>query len=555
MDDFQDQMFDVFVFETNTFLSQLEQILLNSEKDEVFFLSSVDEVFRIMHTIKSSAAMMGFENMSGLCHSMEDLFHCLKHEKVQTLDTKKLAQLLFECVDYLKDVINKGTDPEASILNENVSAFLKQLREQAVDQGGMCVENGRVESGKQAAPALNFFERRKDSSRGGEGLTGVKLNVLDEMVDLSGELVIASMSSLHRVREADIGNTLASLKHLHSLVLEMQALTLSTRMVSLKDTFYSLKRSLHDLSEKLGKEVYFSMSGEDEQIDRDIVSNISAPLLHLLKNAIDHGIEPAKERLAAGKSPIGSIHLSAEIIGKTAAISIEDDGRGIDKDAVLHTALDRCIISQAQADGMSDSEIINLILLPGFSTRSEVSEISGRGVGMDVVNDNIHGMNGRIAIETEFGAGTRIILKVPLTLATLDAIIVSYDNEFYTVPLSLVTETVRPRSENIQVLNGADTLMFRQECYPILSPYRFGNRPAADYENGNILIMESPEGMIALFVDEVVDHQSIVVKPVPPTLKGMTGIIGCTILGDGRVSLIIENEMHPVNSATEMVSD
>lgn len=555
MDDFQDQMFDVFVFETNTFLSQLEQILLNSEKDEVFFLSSVDEVFRIMHTIKSSAAMMGFENMSGLCHSMEDLFHCLKHEKVQTLDTKKLAQLLFECVDYLKDVITKGTDPEASILNENVSAFLKQLREQAVDQGGMCVENGRVESGKQAAPALNFFERRKDSSRGGEGLTGVKLNVLDEMVDLSGELVIASMSSLHRAREADISNTLASLEHLHSLVLEMQALTLSTRMVSLKDTFYSLKRSLHDLSEKLGKEVYFSMSGEDEQIDRDIVSNISAPLLHLLKNAIDHGIEPAKERLAAGKSPVGSIHLSAEIIGKTAAISIEDDGRGIDKDAVLHTALDRCIISQAQADSMSDSEIINLILLPGFSTRSEVSEISGRGVGMDVVNDNIHGMNGRIAIETEFGAGTRIILKVPLTLATLDALIVSYDNEFYTVPLSLVTETVRPRSENIQVLNGADTLMFRQECYPILSPYRFGNRPAADYENGNILIMESPEGMIALFVDEVVDHQSIVVKPVPPTLKGMTGIIGCTILGDGRVSLIIENEMHPVNSATEMVSD
>ena len=543
MDDFQDQMFDVFVFETNTFLCQLEQILLNSEKDEVFFLSSVDEVFRIMHTIKSSAAMMGFENMSGLCHSMEDLFHCLRDEKVHTLDTKKLAQLLFECVDYLKDVITKGTDPEASILNENVSAFLKQLREQAVDQGGMCVENGRVESGKQTAPALNFFERRKDSSRSGEGLTGVKLSVLDEMVDLSGELVIASMRSLHWAREADTSNAVDALEQLHRLVLEMQALTLSTRMVSLKDTFYSLKRSLHDLSEKLGKEVNFSMSGENELIDKDIVSNISAPLLHLLKNAIDHGIESDKERLAAGKPPIGSIHLSAEIVGKMAAISIEDDGRGIDKDAVLQTALDRGIISQTQASGMGDAEIINLILLPGFSTRAQVSEISGRGVGMDVVNDSIHRMNGRIAIETEPGAGTKIILKVPLTLATLDALIVSCDNEIYSVPLSLVTETVRPRAEDIQVLNGADTLMFRQECYPILSPYRFGNRPAADYENGNILIMESPEGMVALFVDEVMDQQSIVVKPVPPSLEGTTGIIGCTILGDGRVSLIIDNEI------------
>ena len=616
MDEFQDQMFEIFLYETNGFLKQLEEILLQAETQPQELRRSVNEIFRIMHTIKSSSAMVGLSNMSVLAHRMEDLFQYLRDFKSAPLNTGEVADLLLQCVDYMKRAVTMeaGEDPPDDLL-EQISAHIGALKaglaapeasfqllvkfrptcdvatlrafeliaqvsqiarpvavipaegsdneEQllrneglkltfALDQDAEAIktmisrksyvlsvgEAGEDAAAKAAAEELAFRERRRDSSRRGEGLIGVETRKLDQLISLSGETVIASMEAIHCFHEEQqqIGETL---ERLHQLIMNVQESALSLRMVTLGDTFHSLKRSLRDMTRELDREIEFMITGEDNLIDKEVVQYLSSPLMHVAKNAIEHGIESRQERLKAGKEEAGHIYLSAELSGQTIEISIRDDGKGIDPQKILDYAVGRELVTPEQAAGLSLDEVYSLLLIPGFSTKQEISEYSGRGVGLDVVNENLRKINGRLQIRSNPPNGTEFILKVPMTLARMDVFIAEIAGERYTVPIDVVKEAFHPLPETLQMINGRASVLFHNICYPVYA-LDGKERPLQDYTKGILILTDTGTMSYALFADEITDRRNVVVKPVPALLKSVPGLMGCTVLGDGQVSLIID---------------
>ena len=622
MDGFQDQMYEIFLYETNGFLKQLEEILLQAEIQPDGLRNSVNEIFRIMHTIKSSSAMVGLSHMSVLAHQMEDLFQYLRDFPNAPLKPKEVADLLLACVDYMKLAVTaEAGDKSPDGLIETVAGYIdalkagmaapessfqllvrfnpacdvatlrafelvtqvsqiarpvacypeeggdneeKLLRTEglkltfALDQDPEAIkamlrrksyvlsvtETGKETDEKATAEELQFKERRRDSNRRGEGLVGVEIRKLDELINLSGETIIASMEAMHSFEE-DKRQTGEVLERLHQQVLNMQEAALSLRMITLGDTFHSLKRSLRDMVKELDREIEFTISGEDNLIDKEVVQYLSPPLMHVARNAVEHGIEPRHERLRAGKEAAGHIRLSAELAGQMIEISIRDDGKGIDPATVLDNAVGKKLITREQAAGMSLDEIYSLLLLPGFSTKKEVSEYSGRGVGLDVVNENLRKINGRLQITSNPPAGSEFIIRVPMTLARLDAFIACLSGERYTIPVDVVKETFRPLPQHLRMVNGQAAVLFHDVCYPV---YSLDNRKYSleDYTKGILILTDIGNLSYALFVDEITDRKNVVVKPVPELLKNVPGIIGCTVLGDGQVSLIIDAVTFPV---------
>ncbi len=644
MDEFQKEMFDIFVFETNTFLEQLETILMQAENQDGDILDAVPEVFRIMHTIKSSSAMMGFSNISKLAHSMEDLFFYLREHKPTQVDKKRLTDIVLFGVDYIKrNMADPEEEEDATDAIQEVSGYLKLLsgsaaEQSAANQGG--ADNAVPDHAESSGPSirvrfkpncvmigLRAFEiihkasllqndlvatpgeddpeaetvlqqdglvlalpssdhleeilaqvkaspfvsgaalvgedagaspdaaapappaetgpppmrrRRDDFFPNSSNYLGIEVKKLDKLINLAGEMIIASMGSSHAFDQGDEELTHRALEDLHHLILEMQDRVLSLRMVSVKDMFHKLSRSVRDAETRLQKEIHFTTSGEDTALDRNVIDQVFSPLMHILRNAVDHGIEPEYERLAAGKPSAGQVHLSAAIEGDLAVLRVQDDGKGIDKNAVLAKALASGLVRKDQVPDMSDEEILALLFLPGFSTREQVTELSGRGVGMDVVHESVRKLNGRVTISSVLGQGTRMELRIPLTLTILDAMIMKAAGEVCAIPISSVREAFRPEEGSIREANGQDMVLHRGQCYQIVRLSDLYQAPNPSYMDGLMLVLESGGEQYALFIDDVVGQQSIVVKPIPPLLKGIPGIYGCTIRGDGKVCLIID---------------
>ncbi len=675
MDDFQKEMFDVFVFETNSFLEQLEALLMEAESRDDSILEAVPEIFRIMHTIKSSSAMMGFENISKLAHRTEDLFYFIREKKPAQVDKQKLTDLVFRCVDFIRRNMNPEScseDPASTI--QEIGQYLDTLAQgnapqpkeppmpepvAAPVQGGIPAPTAQADApspvvqAPDATPPAPVFQRRAsdrvgcslrilfkpncamiglrafelttkvgrlqagvvaqptdDDPEGDEILAskgllltlpsseqveeiikqleaspfvgsvtradeaprrrasdvaapsasdsaytgpdrrsgdarnslymGIEIKKLDKLINLSGEIIIASMGAAHAFEQGDDEKTLIALEGLHRLILDVQDQTLSLRMVSLRDTFHKLNRSVRDATGKLQKKVDFVMAGEDTAVDRNVIDHLFSPLMHILRNAVDHGIELPQEREAAGKPAVGKISLSASIQGDQAVISVMDDGRGINRAIVMQIALDHGLITQEQAQKMSDEEVNALIFLPGFSTKSDVTELSGRGVGMDVVNESVRKLNGRIHVSSVEGQGTRIDLRIPLTLAILEALLVRADQEVFAIPSSVVREIFTPDVSTLRQANGQDVIIHRDACYPVVRMSDIFEMPHRSYEEGLMILINANGDQFALFIHEVLQQQSIVVKPTPALLKSIKGLYGCTILGSGQVCLIID---------------
>jgi two-component system chemotaxis sensor kinase CheA len=315
-------------------------------------------------------------------------------------------------------------------------------------------------------------------------------------------------------------------------------------MVPLTNTFQKMNRIVFDVSRKLGKEIEFEMIGETTEVDKNIIEHISDPLMHLVRNSVDHGIETKEEREAAGKEEKGRVILSAKNESGKVWISVQDNGRGLERDKILAKARKQGLLDPFKTDQMyTDKEVYQFITLPGFSTNEQVTEYSGRGVGMDVVVANLSAIGGSLEIDSTPGEGSTMMLKIPLTLAIIDGIVMTVGGSTFAIETSVVKEFINVRENMVhREPGGEESVMIRGECYPVL---RLGERYHIEgcqqkIHDGMIVMLEIEEEIVCLFVDSLLRKQEIVVKPIPDYIKKIPGISGCTQLGDGSIALILD---------------
>lgn len=377
----------------------------------------------------------------------------------------------------------------------------------------------------------------------------VDVDRLEKMMDLVGELVI------ERTRIAQVGNVLHERykadnaiedligisNQISRVTNELQELVLKTRMLPIKQLFGRFPRVVRDLAEALSKKVNLVMEGEETELDKTIIEDISDPLIHLIRNAVDHGIETPEERTGIGKPPAGTLLISAFHQENNVILTVQDDGRGIDFDKVKESAVKKQIITAQEAAALTEQEIISLIFHSGFSTSTAVSDISGRGVGLDVVKSQVDKLNGIIEVETRKGEGTKFIIKLPLTLAILTGLLVKINDETYALPMSNVIEIVRKPEEEIESVKGQDITVIRDKVLPLIWLHDYFNIPRKEKKkNIFIVVLGVAEKRLGLVVDELVGNQEIVVKPLGSYIGKVKTLSGATILGDGSVACILD---------------
>lgn len=692
-------MVDMFIYETTTLLEQLDQILMKTESASSFGEEDINEIFRIMHTIKGSSAMMGLENMSSLAHAIEDMFYIIREEKPVINNTKQLYELVFNASDLLKEEIEllqednyaptdfggakiqiesyvgvlKGgvlmeeapasatpaspatpiSTPEASAPEktadtgitsvkvyfeddckmENLRALLivNKIREDCeflefepadiesnpesaktiIEKGFIVrfkslttVENitreieealnvksyefidapapaavpapaaapvsAPVESAP-AAPAAPKAESKpaaevKNDDKGAsveqinnllaqnkggakQSLISVNLNKLDQLLDMVGEIVIteAMVTGNPDLKGLHLDSFQKAARQLRKLTDELQDIVMSIRMVPLSGAFNKMTRIVRDMKVKLDKDVDLVFEGEETEVDKSIIDNLNDPLMHMVRNSVDHGIEDtAEERIAAGKPAKGTVTLSAYNASGEVIIVISDDGRGIDASKVLAKAKKNGLLTKPETD-YTDKEIYNMIMLPGFSTNEVVTEFSGRGVGMDVVRKNIEKIGGSVSVDSKFGEGTNFIIKIPLSLAIVDGMELSVGKSIFTIPINSIKESFKlKKNQLIRDTSDKEMILIRGECYPLIRLYDiFGLEPShTDLYEGIIILVEAEGRSACLFADELIGEQQVVVKPFSPLLNNFNvkqnGMAGCTILGDGSITIILD---------------
>lgn len=695
-------MLDMYFYETNSLLEQLDEILLRTEQANAFESEDIKEIFRIMHTIKGSSAMMGFENLSVLAHKAEDMFFVIRENPDVITDVSFVYDLVFQVSDSYKaqiEIIQNNVNGEYEALDfselidkllkardalvgetkgeapapaaqpaaaaapasgtaaapaapapapakggdkvtvrvffedgcqmENLRAFLliNTIREEcsfleytpadvetnsesskeiiehgflitftAIDsndyvlkqiESALNVQSYEVIAQAEPAPAAEIppepvqapapaaekpaapapapaaakeptsVEKaqaavEKAQASGGaqkQSLISVNLAKLDALHDIVGEIIttesmVISNPDLEGLELESFNKAARQLKKLTS---ELQDTVMSIRMVPLAGVFQKMNRIVRDMKKKLNKDVEFVMEGEDTEVDKSIVDSLQDPLMHLVRNCMDHGIEEhVEERIAEGKAAKGIVKLTAQNSSGEVVITVSDDGAGIDPEKILNKARKQGILTKPESE-YSIREIQNLILLPGFSTNETVTEFSGRGVGMDVVKANVEKCGGSIIVDSKKGEGTTFIIKIPLTLAIIDGMEVTVGDLVFTVPISTIRESFKAEASQIlRDTGGNEMIMIRGVCYPILRMHeKFGiETDITDLEEGILLLVETDNKSVCIFADKLIGEQQVVVKPFPKYLakyniKG-EGLSGCTIMGDGSISLIID---------------
>ena len=440
--------------------------------------------------------------------------------------------------------------PKSDNIVINTAAPISPAREKAEKTTDTGLRAKRQGGGKDTSTGGKAASDTGQKRRMAEQLSSrndirVDLRKLDSMLDLVGELVIAeAMVTRHPVVwNADNESLERAVHQLRRVASSLQDMATSVRMIPLAPTFRRMTRLVYDLSVKAGKMVDLVLLGEDTEVDRTVIERISDPLVHIIRNAIDHGIEPPEERVRIGKPETGRLTIEGHHEGGEVWIVITDDGRGLDREAILRRALSRGLI-QGDGSDLTDNQIYHFIFEPGFSTAAKVTDISGRGFGMDVVKKNIEKLSGRIDIRTRPGEGTAVVMRIPLTLAIIDGMLVSSGNTRYIIPLLSIRESLRPEQEQIMSTpDGQEMVKIRDELIPIIKLDEIFDRVKSNRSlmDGILMIVEGDDGeVIALFADELLGQQETVIKGLSGWLKKSRGVSGCTILGDGEVGLILD---------------
>ena len=673
---------DTYLYEENNLLDQLDEMLVADEKNGDFSTDDVNEIFRIMHTIKGSSAMMEFNSISTIAHHIEDVFFYIRDKGIETLDPehkKELFNLMFRSEDYLRSEIEKveqgvplSTDIDA--FSNEINSFLKKISGAAPAQPeasqaasgssnpaapaslpddkdaacffhvfleeGVGMENLRAymivnavrecevtfrlfpsdmetdsdtsqkiaENGfflafdssedaskaeailktqnhirsyelvnvPKAAPPAKAEEKKAsvskptapapastDTAAGKaapmlshapvkQNLISVNLMKLDSLMDIVGEIVITesmvtSSPELNLLPRDNRDNFMKSARQLRKLTNDLQDIAMSLRMVPISGVFQKMNRIVRDMKQSLGKDVRLTIVGEDTEVDKTIVDNIQDPIMHIVRNSMDHGIEEtAQERIAAGKDPQGEIVLSASHTSSEVVISIKDDGYGMDPQKILEKARSKNMLTKPDSE-YSQKEILGLIMLPGFSTNTAVTEYSGRGVGMDVVKKNVESLGGIVSVSSTYGEGTTISMKIPLTLAIVDGMKVTVGDSIFTIPIANIRQSFKVKADQVIKDEYGNEMVERVDhFYPIVRLHSFYHLPTevTQMEDGILLWVEANDRSYCLFVDDLIGEQQVVVKPLPAFLSEFNlkdhGITGCTIMGDGNISIILD---------------
>lgn len=688
---------DTYLYEENNLLDQLDEMLVADEKNGDFSTDDVNEIFRIMHTIKGSSAMMEFNSISTIAHHIEDVFFYIRDKGIETLDPehkKELFNLMFRSEDYLRSEIEKveqgvplSTDIDA--FSNEINSFLKKISgaapaqpeaSQAAPAASGAAASGAAAPGAAAsapaAPAslpddkdaacffhvfleegvgmenlraymivnavkecdVNFrfypsdmetdqdtsqtiaengfflaFDSSEDASKAEgilktqnhirsyelvnvskaappakaeekkasvskptapapastdtaagkaapmlshapvkQNLISVNLMKLDSLMDIVGEIVITesmvtSSPELNLLPRDNRDNFMKSARQLRKLTNDLQDIAMSLRMVPISGVFQKMNRIVRDMKQSLGKDVRLTIVGEDTEVDKTIVDNIQDPIMHIVRNSMDHGIEEtAQERIAAGKDPQGEIVLSASHTSSEVVISVKDDGYGMDPQKILEKARSKNMLTKPDSE-YSQKEILGLIMLPGFSTNTEVTEYSGRGVGMDVVKKNVESLGGIVSVSSTYGEGTTISMKIPLTLAIVDGMKVTVGDSIFTIPIANIRQSFKVKADQVIKDEYGNEMVERVDhFYPIVRLHSFYHLPTevTQMEDGILLWVEANDRSYCLFVDDLIGEQQVVVKPLPAFLSEFNlkdhGITGCTIMGDGNISIILD---------------
>ncbi len=402
-------------------------------------------------------------------------------------------------------------------------------------------EKKETKSTTTQKPKLPKKEEKKPTTK------TIRINIekLDKLMNLVGELVITRANFAQIANKYQIKELQNAVGRLSMLINELQEEVMAMRMVPVSYVFNRFPRMVRDLAKALGKEVEFIMEGTDIELDRTVLDELAEPLVHLIRNALDHGIEPPEEREKVGKPRKGLLRLAAKRERDYVLIIVEDDGRGIDPEKIKKKAIERGLITPEEAEKMSDHEIINLIFMPGFSTADKVSDVSGRGVGMDVVKTKIESLGGSVVVYSEKGKGTKVVLKLPLTMAIITALLMKLADQVYAIPITSVLDVTLRKKSDIKNVEGTNTIIYRDEIIPVIWLKDFLGishlQTKSDIEDElTIVIIEKSEGKMGLVVDDVIGREDIVVKSLTGMLKNIPGLAGATILGDGRVALILD---------------
>jgi chemotaxis protein histidine kinase CheA len=423
-----------------------------------------------------------------------------------------------------------------------------QLKEENAEKSSPAAQQAPEPPAKKAPAAAESAPAAEKRSQ--QNIISVDLTKLDTLLDLVGEIVIheSLVTENPDLDGLETPNFDKSARELDKLTNELQDTVMAIRMIPVSSSFHRMRRIVRDMSKALGKEVELMMVGESTEVDKTILDAISDPLMHLVRNAMDHAIESADDRVAAGKNPSGCITLSAVNSGSDVIISVTDDGRGLDIDTIVSKAKERGLLRKPESE-YSEKEIYNLLMAPGFSTRSSATEYSGRGVGMDVVKSNIEKIGGTVLLESKKGQGTNVMLKIPLTLAIISCMEVRLGDDIYSIPVANIREALKADAGQIITdPNGNEMILLRGEPYPVVRLYEvFGKQGAIEeIEDGILVLVASEDRKACLLSDELIGKFQVVAKPLPSYLSGFNisraGISGCTILGNGEVSLIVNTQ-------------
>ena len=496
----------------------------------------VNRIFRNVHTLKGTSAMLGLDRVAGFAHSLEDVLTRMR--KGAQAITPGLVDTLLASVDVLRRLLERAREGNGAE-PEHLESLLATLRALTADPGARA--SGNTPGTISAGGGAGLF----DPDHAVEATTvRVPIEKVDSLVNLVGELVITQsmiarlVAHLEPDRARELEEAVAQMDR-HAR--ELQERVMAVRMLPIRTVFGRFPRLVRDLAHAQGKQVVLEASGEDTEMDKSVIEQITDPLTHLLRNAVDHGIEPPETRRAAGKPTVGQLRLRAYQESGNIHLEVADDGRGLDRDRIARKAEELGLLT---ADARpSDDEVFGLIFHPGFSTADTVSQVSGRGVGLDVVRRNVETLGGSITVHTERGRGTTFDVRLPLTLVILDGQSLRVGSHIYILPLASIVESLRPGPGQVRrVFTDAEVVVIRGEAVPMIRLHRvFDVAPATeDPSQGIAVIVEHGGRNVALLVDELGGQQQVVIKSLEANFQKVTGVAGATILSDGGVALILD---------------
>lgn len=569
-----------FISEGLEYIEEIEVNILKLEQSPEN-MDYINTIFRPFHSIKGVASFLNLEKIRDLAHNLENLLDKARNSELQV--TASLIDVVLDGADALKEMIlqlkdeieNQPVKPLAvdlPALTKRIKAAEKQEEEPPAKKmlGEILVNDGVVsqddleqaliksqepppkkigealiQDGKATPKQVSQALRKQAEQATDASTLRVDTRKLDDLIDMVGELVITQsmiQQDLSQQINAD-KNLMRDISLFFRITSSLQRTSMSLRMIPIRQTFQRMSRLIRDLAKNVGKSVNVEMLGEETEIDRNMVDEIYNPLVHMVRNSVDHGLETPEERIKAGKPEKGLITLRAHHRGGNIVIEISDDGKGLNKQKILDKALQKGIISNTE--DVSDQDVYKLILIPGFSTAEKITDVSGRGVGMDVVKQAVEKLRGKIDIESTPGKGTTIITSFPLTMAIIDGMMVKVGREIYIVPTMAIRQTLRPSRENYNmVVNKGETINVMGRLLPLVRLNEiFGI--ASEKKNpweAIVVVIEGENREKCLLVDEIIGKAEVVIKSLGTDLKHIKGVSGGAIMGDGRIGLILDPE-------------